>query len=332
VSATQKASFGRTTLPSEQHDMLQRAKRIQYAGLAYMATVIVLVYLVMGSSQAMKAAWAEDLLSLIPPIAFLVAVHRARRPPSVRHPYGHHRSVGAGHLAAAVALLSMGLFLVYDSGSGLLKGEHPPIGSVHVFGQTIWSGWLMIAVMLYAGVGPVVLGRLKLPLAEGLHDKVLHADAEMNKADWMTAGSAILGILGIGLGLWWADGAAAMVISLSILRDGVTQLKGATEDLLDGEARTFDDTDTHPVIDEVLHAARDEPWVAEAACRVRDEGHVFHAEVFVVPLGTPAVDRLESLAASIKALDWKLDDIVIVPVSVLPEGVRSLPRGLERET
>ncbi|KAB7745308.1 cation transporter [Nostocoides sp. F2B08] len=323
------ARFGHTTLPQEQHDMLQRAKRIQYGGLAYMTTVIVLVYLVMGSSQAMKAAWAEDLLSLIPPIAFLVAVHRARRPPSVRHPYGHHRSVGAGHLAAAVALLSMGLFLVYDSGSGLLKGEHPPIGTVHLFGQTVWSGWLMIAVLVYAGVGPVILGRLKLPLAQGLHDKVLYADADMNKADWMTAGSAILGILGIGMGLWWADGAAAMVISLSILRDGIRQLKGATEDLLDGEARTFDDGDTHPVIDEVLHAARDEGWVGEVACRVRDEGHVFHTEVFVVPVGVPEVERLESLAESIKALDWKLDDVVVAPVSVLPEGVRSTPRGLE---
>lgn len=277
----------------------------------------------------MKAAWAEDMLSLVPPIAFLIAVHRARRPPSVRHPYGHHRSVGAGHLAAAVALLTMGVLLVYDSGSGLLKGGHPSIGSVHLFGQTVWSGWLMIAVLAYAGVGPVILGRLKLPLAEGLHDKVLHADADMNKADWMTSGSAIVGILGIGLGLWWADGAAAMVISLSILRDGIRQLTAATEDLLDSEARTFDDEDVHPVIDEVLRAARDEPWVGEAACRVRDQGHVFHAEVFVVPLGLPDVERLEALAEAITALDWKLDDVVVVPVSGLPEGVRSTPRGLE---
>ena len=116
MSDSTTARFGRTTLPKEQHEMLTRAKRIQYAGLAYLASVIVLVYLVMGSSQAMKAAWVEDLLSLIPPIAFLIAVRRARTPPSVRHPYGHHRSVGAGHLAAAVALLAMGLFLVYDSG------------------------------------------------------------------------------------------------------------------------------------------------------------------------------------------------------------------------
>lgn len=37
-----------------------------------------------------------------------------------------------------------------------------------------------------------------------MHDKVLHADAKMNKADWMTAAAALVGVLGIGLGWWWA--------------------------------------------------------------------------------------------------------------------------------
>ena len=39
---------------------------------------VVLVFLVMGTSQAMKAALFEDLLGLIPPITFLV-VSRIRR-------------------------------------------------------------------------------------------------------------------------------------------------------------------------------------------------------------------------------------------------------------
>jgi divalent metal cation (Fe/Co/Zn/Cd) transporter len=283
----------------------------------------------MGSSQAMKAAWVEDLLSLIPPLAFLVAVHQARKRPSVSHPYGHHRAVGAGHLAAAIALLSMGLFLLYDSGSGLASGEHPPIGSVNVLGQTLWSGWLMIAVMVYTGIGPVILGRLKMPLAEALHDKVLYADADMNKADWMTAGAAILGILGIGMGLWWADGAAAIVISLSILKDGWQQVFGAVRDLLDGEARTFDDGAVHPAVDEVLVTARACRWVGEAGCRVRDEGHVFHAEVFVVPRGEVSAEQCEDLAMEIRDLDWRLEDVVVAPVPELPDGVRTRPRGPE---
>ena len=73
----------------------------------------------MGSSQAMKTAWIEDMLALVPPLAFLVAVHRARRRPSADHPYGFHRSTAIGHLTAAVALLTVGLSLVYDAGTGL---------------------------------------------------------------------------------------------------------------------------------------------------------------------------------------------------------------------
>lgn len=329
MSGSVQHRFGGTTLPQEQRELLHRAKRLQRLALVYLVSCVVIVYLAMGSSQAMKVAWVEDLLSLIPPLAFLSAVHQARKEPSVSHPYGHHRSVGAGHLGAAVALLGMGLFLIYDSGSGLVAGEHPPIGSVQVLGQTVWSGWLMMAAMVYTGTGPVILGRLKMPLAAGLHDKVLYADADMNKADWMTAAAAVLGILGIGLGIWWADGAAAVVISLSILRDGWQQVSGATRDLLDGEARTFDDSEVHPLIDDVLAVTRDAAWVGHAGCRVRDEGHVFHAEVFVVPIGQATVEQCEQLAAAIRALDWKLEDVVIAPVRDLPPGIRTQPRGLE---
>jgi divalent metal cation (Fe/Co/Zn/Cd) transporter len=331
MSAWTQHRFGHTTLPEEQRDTLRQAKRLEVVSLVFLLTGVVVVYLVMGSSQAMKAAWVEDLLSLIPPLAFLVAVHRARRAPSVSHPYGHHRAVGAGHLAAAVALLGMGAFLLYDSGSGLLSGEHPPIGSVNILGQTIWAGWLMVAAMVYTGIGPVILGRLKLPLAEVLHDKVLSADADMNKADWMTAGAAILGVLGIGMGLWWADGVAAMVISLSILKDGWEQVSGATRDLLDGEARTFDDAEVHPLVDDLLALVRARPWVSRSGCRVRDEGHVFHAEIFVVPVGEATVEQCEGLADAVRALDWKLEDVVVAPVSELPPGVRTRPRGLEPE-
>ena len=32
---------------------------------------------------------------------------------------------------------------------------------------------------------PIYLGRVKMALAKELHDKVLYADADMNKADWI---------------------------------------------------------------------------------------------------------------------------------------------------
>lgn len=324
---SQVTHWGFNELPDTQMAALRRARRLEWASLAFMVTGVVLVYLVMGSSQAMKAAWIEDLLSLIPPVSFLVAARVAGRRPDAEHPYGHHRAVGSAHLTAAVALLAMGVFLLYDSASGLLGAEHPPIGTMQLFGHAVWAGWLMVAVMTYTLVVPVILGRLKMPLARELHDKVLYADAKMNKADWMTAGAAIVGVLGIGIGWWWADATAALFISASILRDGVTQVRNAVRGLTDGRARTFDDGRPHPLIGRLEEALQELPWVQDAVARVRDMGHVFHVEAFVVPVDPKAVDvrDLDAARAQLVALDWKLEDVVILPVHELPDELR--PRG-----
>ena len=99
--------FGATELPPEIERVVQQAKRLEWVTLGVIVVTIVLVAIVMGSSQAMRAAWIEDLLSLIPPIAFLVALRVARMAPTRARPYGSHRSVGVGHLVAAVALSVM---------------------------------------------------------------------------------------------------------------------------------------------------------------------------------------------------------------------------------
>ncbi|MEE6294696.1 cation diffusion facilitator family transporter [Georgenia wangjunii] len=312
--------FGHTELPAAQDEALRRAIRLEWVSIAFLLTAVTAVYLVMGSSQAMKAAWAEDLLSFIPPFAFLAAVRISRRRPDHDHPYGYHRSVGVGHLVAATALVIMGAFMVWDSASGLVAGEHPPIGLMVVLGHEVWAGWLMITVMAYTAVPPVILGRKKMRLARELHDKVLYADADMNKADWMTAVGAIAGILGIGVGLWWADAAAALLISGSILSDGVRNTRGAVRGLMDARARTYDDAGPHPLVRELDEHLATLRWVKEVRSRVRDEGHVFHVESFAVPHGgkTPSLGELAEARRSVAELDWKLQDIVIVPVAELP--------------
>lgn len=324
----QSFRFGRTELPPDARDAARRARVLAWLTIGFLVTAVTLVYLVMGSSQAMKAAWAEDLLSFIPPIAFLVALRVTGRVPSERHPYGYHRSVGIGHLVAATALLTMGAFLVFDSVTGLISGEHPPVGLIVVLGHEIWSGWLMVAVLAYTCVPAVLLGRAKMPLAEQLHDRVLHADADMNKADWMTGAGGIVGVLGIGVGLWWADAAAALFISASILHDGVKNLRVAVSALMDARATTVDGSGPHPLDARVDETLRSLPWVAAAASRVRDEGHVFHVESFVVGRdGMPTYEQLEIARERVTALDWKVEDLVVVPVDELPEELLPGVRG-----
>lgn len=218
ASGAGAAKFGHTQLPEEQHRALKQAIRLEWITLAMMAFSVVIVFLVSGSSQAMKAAWIEDTLSLLPPIAFLVAARVIRKAPSDRHPYGYHRAIGVAHLVAAVALLGLGAYLVIDSGVGLISGDRPPMGTVVLFGGEpgtgwqIWSGWLMIATMALVSIAPPILGHLKQKPARILHDKVLYADADMSKADWQSALATVVGILGVGAGLWWADAAAAIFV------------------------------------------------------------------------------------------------------------------------
>jgi cation diffusion facilitator family transporter len=315
--------FGQTELPADVAHVLRRAVRLEWITIGFLAVTVTLVYLVLGNSQAMKAAWIEDLLSFIPPIAFLVAVRINRRPPTPRHPYGYHRSVGVGHLVAAVALTTMGGYLIVDSAIGLISAEHPTIGTVELFGASVWLGWLMIAVMAAIALPPVFIGRAKMTLAKKLHNKVLYADADMNKADWMTAVGSIVGVSGIGVGLWWLDAVAALFIAASILWDGVRNLRAAVVDLMDARATTFDDRAPHPVaamIDDYLRSLR---WVEAAGSRMRDEGHVFHVESFVVPRRgrTPSLDQLDDARDACIGLDWKVQDIVLIPVRELPEVV-----------
>lgn len=321
--------FGNTELPQKQKDALQKAVKFEWITLVFLTVSTALVFLVLGNSQAMKAAWIEDLLSFLPPIAFLLAVRLIRRPPTTKHPYGYHRSVGIAHLVAAVALVAMGSFLIVDSGAGLLSAEHPTIGGIELFGQTIWLGWLMVGAMLLTAGPPVYLGRVKFKLAQALHDKVLYADADMNKADWMTAGAAAVGVLGIGAGLWWADYAAALLISVSILRDGMKNLRGAVGALIDTQAHTVDDSAPDPLNRRIDIYLKGLPWVSEAASRIRDEGHVFHIESFVVPAEgrLPSLKSMEEARKACAGLDWKVQDLVIIPVEELPEeflpGLRS---------
>ena len=308
----------RHELPPDKEKVHARAVRLERITIAYLLSAIAIIYLTMGASQAMKTAWFEDILSLVPPIAFLVATRVRRRRPDADHPYGWHRSMSIAYLIASVALFGMGAFLVYDAVTGLTSFEHPSIGTVSLFEHEVWLGWLMIPAAAYSGFPAMFIGRMKLPLAAELHDKVLFADAKMNKADWLTGSAAIAGVTGIAFGLWWADGVAAAVISVDILHDGVSNLRRAVADLMDSAPVKVDGSGREALPARLETELKKLSWVRDAHVRMRDEGHVFFGEVYVVPRDEEGlVGRLEEARAALLALDWRVYDLTMMPVAEL---------------
>ncbi|MEJ6488419.1 cation transporter [Leucobacter sp. USCH14] len=316
-------------LPEAQATALKQAIRWQIFTVAYTAVTITAVAFVLGNSQAMKTAWIEDMLSLLPQVSFFVALLFMNRRPTPKSPYGKHRAMSVGHLVAGVALLAVGGSLAAEAIIGIVRAEHPTIGTVNLFGYTVWLGWLMVIVMAIIVVGPVLYGPAKAKLAPVLHNKLLYADADMAKADWQTNAASIIGVLGVGIGWWWLDGAAAIFISSGIIWDGFRNTRAAVSDLMDQRARTFDNRDRHPLADDIHEYLGGLAWITQAGIRMRDEGQVFHIEVFIVP-GDDAftAERADEITRALHDLDWKVQDVVVAVTGALPDHL-DLPRSAD---
>lgn len=305
-------------LPPELQKELHSAKKLEWITVFYLVSVVIIMYLTMGSSQAMKTAWLEDLLSLVPSIAFLIAIKINTKAPNDKFRYGYHRVFTIAFLIGASALLSMGLFMVYDSSMSLFKAEHPTIGSKIFFGKQIWMGWVMILALLYSAIPAMILGFKKLPKAKKLHNKILYTDAEAQKADYMTAFAAIVGILGVGAGIWWADSAAALFISFSVVKDGFKYITTAIKDLMDRYPVTLKEQKKHPLVEEVHQLVLSWDWVEDCRIRLRENGQVLLGEIAVIPKHQIDVDVLEEAYSKLTEHHWKINDITIAPVRELP--------------
>ncbi|MAY62655.1 MAG: cobalt transporter [Rhizobiales bacterium] len=270
---------GRTypQIPEEKEKQLRHAVRLELWTLFFLATIVAVMYIVMGSSQAMKTAWIEDLLSFLPPAMFVLTAWFERKAPNDKFSFGYHRVGSLGFFLAACALLVMGAYLLYESVTSLLAAEHPTIGTVELFGERVWLGWLMMAALAYSCIPPVILGRMKKKPSQELADKILNTDADMNAADWQTGVAGILGIAGIAIGWWWADALAAGVISFSVLKDGITNVRIALAELLDGVPRELSSDEIHPAAKAIrAELQRRHPG---SEVRIRETGRYMRAVV-----------------------------------------------------
>jgi divalent metal cation (Fe/Co/Zn/Cd) transporter len=137
----------------------------------------------------------------------------------------------------------------------------------------------------------------------------------MNRDDWLVGIAASLGILGVAIGWWWADAVAAIVISLSVCRDGLRDLVESVRDLMDSAPTSVDHRDEGDVGRRLEAEVAAIPWVASANARLRENGRLLVGEIEVVPReGMPTFAELDEVRARAHAVDWRLHDLYVVPV------------------
>ncbi len=295
--------------PAEIRADIAAATRLEWWNIGWTISIIAVMGLAMGGSQAMKTAWVEDTVGLIPPIAFLVAVHFEARPSNRRFHYGFDRVNGLGFLIAAVALASVGFFLLKDAATAFLAAKHVTVSSIRIWNHDVWLGWFMLTAQAYATIPPLIIGHKELPLARRLRDKLIHTDALMNKANWQTGVAGFLGVAGLGMGWWWADPLAAALISASIIWDGWNALRVATSELVDGIPFELGGVRLSEEANSVSVALR--KLFPHSRVLMRETGRYIRAEV----VGATPPKDFDFKAIDIPGLDdrWRLDSIAFRP-------------------
>jgi cation diffusion facilitator family transporter len=309
--------------PDEQGRLRERVRRLSWLSIILLSSAAILLFLTLGQSQAMKTAWIGDMLTLVPPVAMLLAMRWERREPTKRFPFGYTRAVALAFLVTSGVLAVIGLYLLYDALTKLIGQERPPIGTIELFGQQFWAGWAMIGALAYSVVVGVLLGHLKKPVVDRLHDKALHAETVMNRAQWMSEGAAIVGITLVAFGLWWGDAAAAAFISIEIVHDGWVNMRLVLADIMDEAPSALGTHQLEDVVERVRKRVMELDWVSDAGVRLREHGRVLTGDIFVVPNDgvDDVVARVADAANAVRDVDWRLHDIVVMPVSRLSNAV-----------
>jgi divalent metal cation (Fe/Co/Zn/Cd) transporter len=313
------------TAPDE---AMRRATRLCWWQLGWFTSVVLVMGLVLGQSETMKTAWIEDLLGFVPPIAFLVAARLERRERSERFPFGFARANGLGFFVSAVALTAVGALLLVNAVMTLAMAEHATVGSMRLFGRDIWTGWLMLAAQCYALIPPLVIGIKLLPLARSLNDKTLYTNAMMNKANWLTGAAGLAGVIGLGLGWWWADALAAGLISIDIINDGWKALRSSAAELIDGAPRSLDG----PTISDdarSLRAALDRRF-PDATILMRETGRLIHVEVHGAAAPNPVPPREDLWPCGAESA-WRLAQVTFTDRTLEHDRYRQLFSPAERQ-
>jgi cation diffusion facilitator family transporter len=309
------------TFPREQAEARKKLKKLSWWSIGLLTFAGSLLAYTLGQSQAMKTAWVSDVLTAVPPIGLLIAMRFEQRPPTARFPYGYARAVAIAFLGTASMLLIIGLYLLVDSAMKLILQEKPPIGTMDLFGQRFWAGWAMIGTLSISLAIGMTLGRMKKPIAEKLHSKAAEAESEMNRAEWMSEGAAIVGILLVGFGFWWGDAVAAGFISLEIVRGGWQNLRQVIGDLMDESPTELGERKLEKMPAQLERALAKLPWVQRASVRLREHGHMVTGDVLIVPAdGTGDGDLLRNVqrtAEFVQEQDWRLHHMTVMPVASL---------------
>ncbi|WP_313691090.1 cation diffusion facilitator family transporter [Halorarum halobium] len=254
----------------------------------------------------------------------LAGLYVTTQPPDFEHPHGHERIEPFVSLFVAAGVFAAGGAVIFSAGSAVLAP-----GPV----RPTTGGTLSVAILVVAGLVKYTLYRYCLRVGRREDSPAIVATALDNRNDVLTAGAALVGVLGAAAGYPLLDPLAAGVVAVGILytgvdivRDNVAYLVGAAppEDLREEIlARALDHPEVRAAHDVVAHYVGPE---VDVSIHIEVEGemslnraHDIETDVVESIRALPAVDDVFVHVDPKELGEWKPEDERVTTPDDTPE-------------
>jgi cation diffusion facilitator family transporter len=202
--------------------LARRPERVAL-GAVFIGVALLVAKLVVGvltGSLGILSEAVHSLLDLAASIFTLAAVRTARKPAVREHPYGHGRAENVAAFAEGILLLITSAGIAFEAVRRLAAGGVSVNPAGYAFA-------LLIVTLLIEGGRAVVLRRVgRLASSDALL-----ADATNRVGDVLATVAVLAGLLGVRMGLTWADSIAALLVAAVIGR-AAAQLAWRSGDIL----------------------------------------------------------------------------------------------------
>jgi cation diffusion facilitator family transporter len=174
-------------------------------GVCLVAAKLV-VGLLTGSLGILSEA-GHSLFDLAASIFTLFAVRTARKPADREHPYGHGRTENLAAFAEGMLLVVIALAIGFEAVRRLVAGG-PPVD------PTGYAFVLLVGTILIESARALVMRSV----GRAISSDAMLADSTDRLADVLANLGVLVGLIGVRMGLVWADAAAALVVAIVIVR------------------------------------------------------------------------------------------------------------------
>jgi cation diffusion facilitator family transporter len=198
-----------------------RAVGFSAVGLA-LTGVIELVVAVLTGSVGLLGDALHNLSDVSTSAVVFVGFKMSRRPASASNPYGYERAEDIAGLGVAMVIWASAVF------AGIVS-----IHKLTEHGRTSHLG-LGMAAAVVGVIGNQVVANYKRRVGRRIQSATLLADARHSWLDALSSVGALLGLVGVALGISWADAVAGVIVTGFIVHVGWEVTTDIIEHLMDG--------------------------------------------------------------------------------------------------